>query len=167
MDLVEKILQGEADAYIKVIEQTENIIARIVWTMIPMDENRRSIVQEVYLKAYKNLPAFKSENKLTIWVAKIAYDNCLLFLDRKGMLFDGLSIDRVISEKEKDYSSPASTFRQEIYFLPPIYRTLICLFHYDELNYEEIGQIINLPGTVVKDYLFKARKLLKNNLLLN
>ena len=50
--------------------------------------------------------------------------------------------------------------------LPPVYKTLIALFHNEELSYGEIGQVTGLPEGTVKSYLFRARKALKNNLLL-
>ena len=49
--------------------------------------------------------------------------------------------------------------------LPPLYRTLIALYHQQELSYEEIAQITSLPDGTVKNYLFRARKLLKQHLL--
>lgn len=50
--------------------------------------------------------------------------------------------------------------------LPTIYKTLITLYHHDELSYDEIGTITGLPAGTVKSYLFRARKELKNHLLL-
>ena len=49
--------------------------------------------------------------------------------------------------------------------LPPLYRTLISLYHQQELSYEEIAQITSLPDGTVKNYLFRARKLLKQRIL--
>jgi len=49
--------------------------------------------------------------------------------------------------------------------LTPIYKTLITLYHQEELSYDEIAQITQLPQGTVKNYLFRARKALKENLL--
>ena len=49
--------------------------------------------------------------------------------------------------------------------LSPIYKTLIMLYHNEELSYEEISQITELPEGTVKNYLFRARKALKERLL--
>jgi RNA polymerase sigma factor (sigma-70 family) len=50
--------------------------------------------------------------------------------------------------------------------LSPVYKTLITLYHNEELSYAEIAQITELPEGTVKNYLFRARKTLKDNLLL-
>ena len=57
--------------------------------------------------------------------------------------------------------------KSEVEKLSPIYKTLITLYHHEELSYDEIGQITGMPAGTVKSYLFRARKELKNNLLLN
>jgi RNA polymerase sigma-70 factor (ECF subfamily) len=51
--------------------------------------------------------------------------------------------------------------------LPPVYRTLITLFHREEMSYEEIIEITGMREGTIKNYLFRARKKLKEGLLLN
>jgi len=55
--------------------------------------------------------------------------------------------------------------RREIDGLPPIYQTLITLFHHESISYEELSQITGMPEGTVKSSLFRARKMLKENLL--
>ena len=52
----------------------------------------------------------------------------------------------------------------EIDKLSPVYKTLIMLYHNEELSYAEIAQITELPEGTVKSYLNRARKALKDNL---
>jgi RNA polymerase sigma-70 factor (ECF subfamily) len=54
---------------------------------------------------------------------------------------------------------------RELNQLPVYYRTIITLYHLDDLNYEEISEITGLPMGTVKSHLFRARKLLKDKLL--
>ncbi|MES1222193.1 MAG: sigma factor-like helix-turn-helix DNA-binding protein, partial [Bacteroidota bacterium] len=49
--------------------------------------------------------------------------------------------------------------------LSPIYKTLITLYHNEEMSYEEIRIITGLPEGTVKSYLFRARKALKESIL--
>ena len=74
---------------------------------------------------------------------------------------------------DSDYNSELNLYekqraeivRAEIERLPPVYRTLITLYHNEELTYEEIKQITSLPDGTVKNYLFRARRALKDGLL--
>jgi RNA polymerase sigma-70 factor (ECF subfamily) len=66
---------------------------------------------------------------------------------------------------EKLISAEFNTMLQvELDKLPEIYKLLITLYHYEELSYSEIGQIVNLPEGTVKNYLFRARKMLRERL---
>jgi RNA polymerase sigma factor (sigma-70 family) len=49
--------------------------------------------------------------------------------------------------------------------LPPVYQTLIGLYHQEDLSYHEIAGITGLPEGTVKSYLFRARKQLKDTML--
>ena len=53
----------------------------------------------------------------------------------------------------------------EIGRLPPLYQTLVGLYHQEDLSYQEMAQITGLPEGTVKSYLFRARKMLKEKLL--
>ena len=59
----------------------------------------------------------------------------------------------------------AQILKMELQELQPVYRTLISLFHQEEMSYEEIGEITQLPAGTVKNYLFRARKALKKSIL--
>jgi RNA polymerase sigma-70 factor (ECF subfamily) len=76
----------------------------------------------------------------------------------------GLSIDSDTFIFQKDLSE---ILQAEIEKLDPIYKTLITLFHNEELSYDEIAQITDLPEGTIKSYLFRARKALKKSLLMN
>jgi RNA polymerase sigma-70 factor (ECF subfamily) len=49
--------------------------------------------------------------------------------------------------------------------LSPVYKTLITLYHNEELSYSEIAEISGLPEGTVKNYLFRARKELRDKIL--
>jgi RNA polymerase sigma-70 factor (ECF subfamily) len=53
----------------------------------------------------------------------------------------------------------------EIERLPPLFGTLIALYHQQELSYAEIAQITSLPEGTIKSYLFRARRTLQQQIL--
>ena len=50
-------------------------------------EDRKDIAQDVYLKAFKNLVGFKFQSKLSTWIAQIAYNTCINFLEKKKLMY--------------------------------------------------------------------------------
>nr|NIM97546.1 sigma-70 family RNA polymerase sigma factor [candidate division Zixibacteria bacterium] len=138
--------------------------------------DREDVCQDVFLKVYEGLGGFKFESKLSTWIAKIAYNTCLNYLEKKTVpLFDDLTPeeqslesfpsrvqgpDRIVEEKEASV-----LLRSEIDRMPVHYRTILTLYHLDQMSYKEIGETMDLPEGTVKSYLFRARRLLKDRLM--
>ena len=184
-DIVQRVLKGDTPAFGMIINNTEGLVAQIVFRMIPRVEDRKDMAQEIYLKAFSHLAGFRFQSKLSTWIARIAYNTCLSWLEKKKLVLPGHPSDKDLQDEDlltalSDGSpdGPENTTEQfifqkelsvilqvEIDCLPPVYKTLITLYHQEELSYEEIAQITSLPGGTVKSYLFRARRTLKKNLL--
>lgn len=184
-DIVQRVLKGDTPAFGMIINNTEGLVAQIVFRMIPRVEDRKDLAQEIYLKTFTHLAGFRFQSKLSTWIARIAYNTCLSWLEKKNLIFPGHPSDKrpededlltVLSDGSLNGTENATEqfifqkelsgiLQVEIDGLPPVYKTLITLYHQEELSYEEIAQITSLPGGTVKSYLFRARKTLKQNLL--
>jgi RNA polymerase sigma factor (sigma-70 family) len=183
--LVGRVLGGNTNAFSAIIKNTEGLVTQIIFKMIKRTEDRKDIAQDIYLKAFKNLSGFRYQSKLSTWIAQIAYHTCLSYLEKKKeILFEQ---PRGFRKHSEDSPDPAggeyflSLFNQteqdifqrelneilksEIERLSPVYQTLIALYHNEELSYEEIALVTQLPEGTVKNYLFRARKSLKDSLL--
>jgi RNA polymerase sigma factor (sigma-70 family) len=177
--LVEAVLRGDRHAFGLIIKSTEGLVAQMTFKMISSPGDRKDIAQDVYLKVFKNLPGFRFKSKLSTWVGQITYNTCLNYLEkRKLVLLDS------IEEDEESFQSPtledtqadaeeilfgkelAGILQAEMDRLKPLYRTLISLYHQEELSYAEIAEITALPEGTVKNYIFRARKILKETLML-
>jgi RNA polymerase sigma-70 factor (ECF subfamily) len=180
--LVDRVLRGDTRAFGIIIKNTEGLVAQIVFKMIPVAEDRKDMAQDIYLKAFHHLTGFKFQSKLSTWIARIAYNSCLSWIEKKKLALPGdlQEEDAHLASTEPAHnrfwvgSEPerrlfqkelAVILNREIDGLPPIYQTLITLYHHECLTYEELSQITGLPGGTVKSYLFRARKMLKENLL--
>lgn len=181
--LVKNVLSGDNQSFELIIKNTEGLVAQIVFKLILNPEDRRDISQDVYLKAYKNLSGFKFQSKLSTWIAQIAYNTCFDFLGKKKLVFPDHPHEEENSESQFDspgrqahgeneaellifQKQQAKILKAEIEKLSPLYKTLITLYHNENLSYNEIGEITSLPEGTVKNYLFRARRMLRNNLLL-
>ena len=183
--LVGKVLGGDTNAFASIIQNTEGLVTQIVFKMISRAEDRKDIGQDIYLKAFKSLPGFRYQSKLSTWIAQIAYNTCLTYLERKKLvLLDQVRENNYPDDESLELANKKSVIhlfnstendifqrelneilKSEIERLSPLHRTLITLYHNEELSYEEIARITQLPEGTVKSYLFRARRSLKDNLL--
>jgi len=174
--LIEEILSGNQKAFQTFIETYQRLVSHVVFRMVPDEADREDLCQDIFLKIYKNLPEFKFNSKVSTWIARIAYNTCINYLEkRKIPLFEDLSTERISLDnlsgtlvapdeyaEERDISQ---RLKIEIEKLPVHFRTILTLFHLESMSYHEIGDIMKLPEGTVKSYLFRARKSLKERLL--
>ena len=183
--LVALVLRGNTAAFGQIVQRTQGLVTQMVFKMIRHPADRPDVAQEVYLKVFKNLAGFKFQAKLSTWVGQITYNTCLHYLEKKQLVLVDLSEQKPDGSSEEGRSPPvalvagpdydpetalfdkdlASILSIAIEQLSPLYRTLISLYHQQEMSYEEIAQITSLPDGTVKNYLFRARKMLKQYLL--
>lgn len=169
--IVKNILNGKVRDFEVVVKNTERLVAQIVRKMTSNEDDQKDLVQDIYLKAYQNLSSFQFKSKLSTWIANIAYNTTLNYLRKMKIPITEIesAIEKKIPGTEnsedqfiKDETSEILT--KEINKLPPLYKTLITLYHLEELPNKEITEITNLPEGTIKSYLSRARKILKNNL---
>lgn len=148
-------------------------------------QDRKDLAQDIYLKSFKNLSKFKFQSKLSTWIAQIAYNTCLNYLEKKKRTLRHNTYNEAIADNEFQTANSSRTgltdnetetqifqkqrteiLKAEMEKLPPIYKTLITLYHSEGLSYHEIMEITGLPDGTLKNYLFRARKILKDSILL-
>ena len=186
-NLVDRVLSGGNNAFGIIIKNTENLVAKIIFDMIASESDRKDIAQDIYLKAYQKLPGFKFQSKLSTWIGQICYNTCIDHLRKKKLVLaenifetdvdPSNDILDMMNAAQGNFDEPVDTFvigkniseivKKKIEKLPTIYKTLISLYHNEELSYDEISTITGLPAGTVKSYLFRARRELKNDLLLH
>jgi len=172
-DTIKRILNGDSRAFEVIIKDYGRLVNHIVYRMIPNTDERDDIVQDILMRIYRNLGSFKRDAKLSTWIGRIAYNRCLDYLDKKKVILFDDAFEDAIGNIPDQSSSPEETIekkslsealKREIDKLPEKYKTILTLYHIDELSYDEIGKVAGLPEGTVKSYLFRARKALKERL---
>jgi RNA polymerase sigma-70 factor (ECF subfamily) len=110
---------------------------------------------------------------LSTWIARIAYLTAINYARRYRRMSlveladvnNGSWAEQATPLQALESRDTATYLNRMIEQLPPIYRTIVTLYHLEEFTYQEIGQVTQLPEGTVKSYLFRARKLLKARLV--
>ncbi len=177
--LIDAVLSGNRGAFQTFVERYQRLVAHVVYRMAPNSADREDLCQDIFMKVYQNLGGFQFGSKVSTWIARIAYNTCINYLQKKRIpLLNDLradSDDRDPVAEAVDPAQPADEVtagrdlfgrvQAEMEHLPPQFRALLTLYHLDEMTYEEITDITGLPMGTVKSYLFRARQMLRERLL--
>ena len=168
--LVSRVLTGDMQAFRLLIRQNERLVAHMVGRVIKNREELEEICQDVFMKVYDKLGEFAFQSKLSTWIGTIAYRLALNALRKNKLMVtdipeedrfttyfvDEESPEKIVSDKDMD-----EYVLKLVDLLPVQYRTVLMLYHVDGMNYHEIGEITEMPEGTVKNYLFRARTMLK------
>ncbi len=167
--LVSRVISGDRQAFRMLIKQNERLVGHMIARLIDRHEDREELCQDVFLKVYEKLGEFTFQSKLSTWIATIAYRHGINHLRKKKIEIRELpeedEREQFISTEnvEEDFSDRQldAMVMNLIDQLPPQYKAILTLYHVQEMSYPEIVEITGLPEGTVKNYLFRARQLLK------
>lgn len=152
------------------IRQNERLVAHMIGRIVKQGEDREELCQDVFMKVFDRIGEFGFQSRLSTWIATVAYRHAINHLRKQKMAFDDLPESHEGLERFIDSENPETTLTESdmdqwivklIDQLPVQYKTVLTLYHLDGMNYAEIGTITEMPEGTVKNYLFRARQLLK------
>jgi len=168
--LVSRIMSGDKQAFRLLIKQHERLVSHMVSRLVNRNEDREELCQDAFLKVYEKIGEFNFQSKLSTWIATIAYRMAINHLRKKKIAISDIPEEESFTAHFISQDDPQGSMEdteieamtlQLIDQLPPHYKTILTLYHVDQMNYGEIGEVTGLPEGTVKNYLFRARNLLK------
>jgi len=171
--LISKVLEGDMESFRQLIKQHERLVAHMVGRLVKNAEDQEEICQDVFLKVYNKLREFNAQSKLSTWIATIAYRHAINHIRKKQIPISEHGEwenfkDQFIANDNLEEELAEKDLEEHVLFyidqLPVHYRAVLTMYHVDGMSYQEIGKITAMPEGTVKNYLFRARNLLKEKL---
>ena len=176
-----RIKEGDMDALRDLIEAHQHRVIGTVAKMLGDEADAEDIAQQVFVRLWKSAGRYEPTAKFTTWLYKITRN--LVFNElRRRKRHPARSLDQPLDPDEPDrtlqapdpQAKPPSTalldqemqaaIQRAIDALPETQRLAIILRRYDDISYEEIGEILDLSVPAVKSVLFRARTELREKL---
>ena len=134
-------------------------------------EDADDVLQNTYIKIFKNIKNFRGESKLISWMYRIATNEALTFIKQKSRKL-GLSLnefnEKQVNQLEADvyFEGDAIALKLQLAVanLPEKQRLVFNLKYYEELKYEEISEILETSVGGLKASYHHAVKKIKNEL---
>jgi RNA polymerase sigma-70 factor (ECF subfamily) len=171
--LVRRARAGEADAFGDLVRRYQQSVFGVCFRLIGERAGAEDLAQEAFLRAYQRLDRFDDARPFGPWMRRLAANLCLNHLETRRQPAVPLDDEQDQGLEAPPAGDPAAAreaaeqteaLRAALLSLPPRYRAVIELRHFQELSYGEIAAALNLPLSDVKSDLFRARKLLAQRL---
>lgn len=170
--LVSQVLNGDRMAFKQLIRQHERLVAHMIGRLIDGKEDRQELCQDVFLRVYDKLGEFTFQSKLSTWIATIAYRLSINHLRKKKIEVSDIPDEESFTTHFISAENPEQKLEDDemntlvlklIGQLPAQYKVVLTLYHVDSMTYQEIEAVTGMPEGTVKNYLFRARHLLKES----
>jgi len=179
--LVEGLRNGTEAAYEALITEYQQPVYNLVTRLLNDTGESSDVVQEVFLKIFRKIGAFRGDSSLKTWVYRIAVNeayNYQRWFGRHRKQEVGLEADdeggmgyshRLSDPAQSPFDCAADRERRELVEaalarLNPIFRTVVVLRDIEELSYEEIAEILQVALGTVKSRILRGRDALRKEL---
>jgi RNA polymerase sigma-70 factor (ECF subfamily) len=175
--LVESAISGDAEAFGEIVERWERKIFALCFGMLGREDEARDAAQEAFIAAYRNIGSFRGDAKVSSWLHRIAVNQCLTTKRRTKTRSEEFLNDET-EEDTRIFVAPASLsplrtteqnerlklVRQAVTSLPEDLREVVVMKEFEELTFQEISEVLELPLSTVKSRMYTALKQLRRKL---
>lgn len=181
--LVQRARKGDATAYAQLIDAYQGRLYSVAFRLLASREDAEEVVQDVFVKAWKQLGRFKGDSAFYTWIYRIGVNTALSRLSYEKRRGRGkfLDLEDVKNENEPDPiqalpdGNPTPRERtedadldvrihEEIQNLPADLRAVVVLRDIEGMAYETLAETLGLPLGTVKSRLHKGRLKLQQQL---
>ncbi|MDK1080594.1 MAG: sigma-70 family RNA polymerase sigma factor [Anaerolineae bacterium] len=170
-DLARRAASGDQEAFAEIVRLHQQAVFNVAYRYFGNVKDAEDAAQDAFVRAYQFFDRFDVNRPLAPWLKRITVNVCLNIInaDKPTASLD----DDLPPPKDPKPGPEAQTatrqrerrMRAEIVGLPPRYRAVIELRHFQELSYTEIASALKRSQSDIKSDLFRARKLLAERLI--
>ena len=174
-ELLERLRAGSDQAFVQLVDQYKTMVLNIAVRMTGNSDVADDLAQEVFLRVWKGLPAFRGECKLSTWIYRITLNLCIAESKSARSRSQHVDVDDPASEALLAFRPGEHAISEEVVLkarlgpliakMPEQYRTAITLYYLKGFSYLEIADVMNVPMGTVKSYLFRGKAWLRERLL--
>jgi RNA polymerase sigma-70 factor (ECF subfamily) len=178
---VARCRQGETEAFSVLVRRHQKKMLNIAFRMIGDYDEACDVVQEAFLSAYRAIGKFRGDARFSTWLCGIVLNHSRSHMAQKAARSrrEAGSLDDPVKSKDGSFPNEPCSWEGSIVerfekreleakvqecigFLDGEQREVLVLRDIQGFSYEEIGDLLKLPGGTVKSRLFRARNTLKD-----
>jgi RNA polymerase sigma-70 factor, ECF subfamily len=175
--VVERALAGDPEAFGEIVRRWERRIFALSFGMLGREEDARDATQETFLSAFRNLRGFRGEARVSSWLHRIAVNQCIS-RQRRAKVRSEIALEEEAEHNAAVFALPSEisparaaeyleisvAVRKAVTALPPDLRQVVVMKEFEELTFQEISDVLDVPLSTVKSRLYTALRQLQMRL---
>jgi len=176
--LVERVLAGDQEACMRLVHSYSRMVGTVIWRATGDDQIVEDLSQETFLRVFRAMGYFDSRGKLSTWIYTIANRVAIDHLRKNSRWREESLTDESGTDPNRAMSDPESpdpedalarkeirgVIQNELALLPETYRLALVYTAIDELDYQTVAAMMDIPVGTLKTYVFRGKKVLKDRI---
>lgn len=173
-ELVERFRDGNRAAFDEIVRRYRDRVYTLCRRWLDEEEAAEEVTQDVFLALFRSLAGFRGDARLSTWIFKVTLNHCRnrrQYRRRRGYgrhealgprpEEDGpereIADEQATSDAGRNRSEAGSLVMDALATLEEDHRQILLLRDVEDLSYDEIGEILDLPGGTVRSRIHRAR----------
>jgi RNA polymerase sigma-70 factor, ECF subfamily len=176
---VERARSGDSDAFRLLVEQHSRAVFRLAFRMTGNEQDAEDVVQETFLRAYRQLDKYEARASFSTWLYRIASNYSLDLIRMRKRHEDKRERSKAADERDILQTIPVNApgpdriahsnqvqarVNEALDELSDQERTAFVLRHFEGLSIDEIGQALGTGTNATKHSIFRAVQKLRRSL---
>lgn len=168
-ELVALCRRGHMDKYALLVERHQRLVFGLALHLLRSREEAEDVAQEAFLRVYRQISQLQDDLDFLPYIKRVTSNLCMDRLRRRRTENKYLDYNQEI--EIPDYQTPEqvavrqaeqSALRQALDALPEMYREVLVMHYAGGLTYEKIAEALRQPMSIVKNRIYRGKKLLKD-----
>lgn len=164
LELVRRAKKGDTGAFGELVRRHQQVVYNLSFRYMRESALAEDMAQEAFLKGFRLLDGFRGDCSFSTWMYRVTCSVCLTELARRKKR--GEVELKPVHEGETESTAVedgdmAEVVRRCVQQLPERYASIVTLYYLNEMPYEEIADIMEIPMGTLKTWMFRARKELR------
>jgi RNA polymerase sigma-70 factor, ECF subfamily len=168
--IAERVQKGDSAAFGELVSRYEEKLFRYGRRFLARGEDIEDVVQDVFLKAYVNIQSYNATYRFSPWMYRIAHNTFVNVLRKNAhRSFTFIDFDTFVSplswseekETESELRELRAALEEGLSKIDSKYREVLILHYFEELSYDEIAEILQIPKGTVGVRLRRGREALR------
>lgn len=155
MWLVRQAKKGDADAFVKLMEENKMTMYKVAKSYLWNEEDVADAMSETVLSAFEHIKELKKPEYFKTWLIRILINQCKLILQKRQRYYPTEEMLESVSE-DKAFSN--LEFMDMLTELPERDRSLFVLYYGEGYTIKQISEILDINENTVASRLSRGRK---------
>ena len=166
-----EVQKNNAPAFGVLVERYEEKISRYGRRFFRSGDDVKDLVQDVFLKAYTNIQSFDATRRFSPWIYRIAHNEFVNAIRKRSgketvSMFDldilfPHPVAKETADEKANRTELKKTLDRHLTELRPKYREPLILYYYEDMDYKEIADILQIPISTVGIRLRRGKGMLQ------